>query len=80
MAAPGGGGGRHDIGGEITRGGVKVDVEFNYFDLCSMLCREGVRSTLVNLGGQDVHWAKRLCRVILYVQPILKLQGSGQET
>ena len=23
----------------------------NYLDLCNMLCREGLRSTLVDLGG-----------------------------
>ena len=25
----------------------------NYLDLCNMLCREGLRSTLVDLGGSS---------------------------
>ena len=28
-----------------------MEVEFSYFALCSMLCREGLRSTLVCLRG-----------------------------
>ena len=28
-----------------------MDVKFSYFALCSVLCREGLRSTLVHLGG-----------------------------
>ena len=28
-------------------------VEFSYFDLYSVLCREGLQSTLVDLGGRS---------------------------
>ena len=30
-----------------------VDVEFSYLDLCNVLCREALRSTLVDLGGSS---------------------------
>ena len=30
-----------------------MDVEFSYLDFCNVLCREGLWSTLVDLGGSS---------------------------
>ena len=32
---------------------IPIDVEIIHFPLCSVLCREGLRSTLVDLGGSS---------------------------
>ena len=34
---------------------IHIDVDFSYFALCSVLCREGLWSTLVYLGGFSVY-------------------------